>query len=248
MYFNKVFDGQEYSCTVIDATRYQYRRIDGTESEPRQCEGQPTLKWVEEEIHRAFLRDEMDPYYHRHQFAIDDLGDVADIRSYKMLVVLDEHGYMLGKISFYENDPALTLNVMYLYAFGDRRRANSKYSRDSHISSAYIIWYFAAALSQVLYGANGRLLITYPRSSIYKLLLNVGARLVGLSNNDDLIKASVNRCDKETHDILTAHYRLTISGIESDNDIESVGALFNAHELVTFIEIMEAKAANHRRS
>lgn len=222
MYSAATFDGKLYTAYIWTIGRnYQDRRPQDLTRTP--LTAQMTHTWLEAEFYKALQRDEMDPFYSENVGNRDALDDVSRLTRGTYVIVLDEEKNFFGKIEIMRKDAIRTLNSMYLYVSGDRRRLGRV---PGQTPSARIVWHFVAQLSCDIYGDLARILIPYPRTSIYKNLIRYGATFVTLVGN--MIDSTINPEDKlETHEILRKH----VSG-ELESEIENWGALFSAPQLL----------------
>lgn len=244
MTFFQTFDDQEYTCVPFDASvwefspAYQEYYENLKDNAPSKRPENLTLGWVVNEIGKAYSRDLSDSFYEKqsHREALDEVS----LPDKKMLLVFNEAGYLTGKIGYHDDSRSLTVNVMEIYVFGDRRRSIPRQSGSvrKYINGPYIIWYFVALFSKELYGNLGRVLVTLPRDTVFKYLYQAGAMFVEIEYTRPAIETRVKNFSIEYHKRYV-RFRMGIEMIEE----EWTGALFNAVDLARRIEEAEAQAA-----
>jgi len=245
MFSSKVFNRELYLAHVHEVTT-KYRlpwnsNVDKSAS-PGPFTGTITDEWLEPEIAKAYKRDEADPYYTGNPVNNDALEDVASTPEGSYIIVLTGDNRFFGKIRLWRNDADYTLNVMYLYVSGDNRRARTARQatvvppdEKQPIVSAGIMWYFAAQLSQELYGMLARVIIVYPREPIYKYLVRYGAVFVSLERRRELIDARISSGNSlETHGRIKRAILVVLGDVDAQigDGTEGCGALFAAPFLV----------------
>lgn len=245
----QIFDDQEYTFVVMDLSSWEevlepdysfvieeLRMLEDNRQRIRPKN--LTVKWVVEEIGRACSRDLTDSYYND-EVMLAFLEEVIYPRG-NALIVFNGRGHMVGKIEYFMNDEAMTLNVMGLYVFGDRRRSVQRNAVKQNINGAYLIWYFAGVFAKQLYGNLARVLVTFPRPVVDKHLYQVGARFVILKEPEsgEMIEHTVESCPISFH----KNYVRSIAGLSDDKlpNGESYGALMAAADLTRRIEETEA--------
>lgn len=207
-----------------------YLKID--DATPRKKPDVITYEWLEEELRRATVRDLKDDFYSKNEDMIDSLADVNRINVHPLILVFDNNGHLFGKVSYFENETDASLNIMYLYVLGDRRRRNHE-NRQKYINGAFIVWYFAAQMAKKLCGNLSKLLIVSPRDSITKYLEMLDVRYVEIvGEGRDLIKYRIGDTS------LVYHHR---------TDKSNTGALFYAPFLMMDIENLERSYVIKRR-
>jgi len=245
MTFFQTFDDQEYTCVPFDASEWKYTHEyheyyeNLKNNAPSKRPDELTLEWVADEIGKAYSRDMNDSFYNSLSYK-DGLGEVSTPTE-EMLLVFNEAEHLIGKISYYKDSRSLTLNVMQIYVFGDRRRSIPRESGPmrKYINGPYIIWYFVALFAKELYGNLARVLIPFPRDTVFKYLYQAGAMFVEIEDTRLLIDSCIKNFSIEYHKRYI-RYRM---GLESYDDVHSTGALFGAVDLARRIEEAEALAA-----
>lgn len=197
-----------------------------------------TDDWLSKELAVGYVQDSEDPYYENGpEVRMEGLAEVIHIDDGdQVLVIVDSKGKLFGKIHVNGLADTMTLNVIMLYALGDRRRRLDR--AKNHISSAYIIWYFAALYARKLYGVFARLMIVLPRTTIYKNILSAGALFVKL---DDSLKTNLEyRISKSNTPIFHVERMKRIHD-EDNTGYGTFGALFHVDNLRNFIEDEERR-------
>lgn len=248
--FSHTFDDQIYTCVPFNLDSYElpedfWRFIKEMEDdEPSVRPEELTVDWVADEILKACSRDMKDSFYTENQNNKDGLEDVV-IPEGDVLLIFNQAGYLVGKIRVHADTEANTLNVMYIYVFGDRRRSIPRQTGTArkYINGPYIIWYFVALFAKELFGNTARVLVTYPRDTVYKQLSQAGALFVKLGG-EGMITSRVEECSLEYH----KQYVDCVTNNGSRDDFDDTGALFNAIDLARRIEEFEAQAASLRRA
>jgi len=144
------------------------------------------------ELNRAYAKDVIDDFYVFDKENDDPsekdiklerangLEDVIFSPNGTILTVWNLVGELIGKIGIHFNDRDKTLNCMYLYVCGDRRRRIGKQTHRKHIHGAHLIWYFVARESFMRYGEGAKMLITYPRPTVLKYIDQLDGHYVEL--------------------------------------------------------------------
>jgi hypothetical protein len=196
---------------------------------PRKKSDEITDEWLAEEMLRAFSRDRQSRRYKESAIFRDGLEDVVVMNKCPMIIVFDEDGYFAGKICFFANEQAFTLNVMFLYGTNDR------YARgDRSISSAQLIWYVSASYAIKRLSPLARVLIVMPRDTIYGKLLALSCIMVELQKHRDLIVSSPIQSKNgwKEFDALTRSFMQRVVENEEAQREPDFGALFLARDLL----------------
>lgn len=249
MTFQQIFDDQVYTCTPFHMggwrlpPNYMRNRGNLIDTRPSVRPEILTPDWVADEIAKAFSRDLRDPFYENESY-MEGLYDSASPNEF-MLLVFNADDYLVGKIGFHEVPSALTLNVMMLYVFGDRRRSFEHVHSllRKNISGAYIIWYFAALYATERFGRIARLLMTYPRDIVFKQLYRAGATFVELEQTFDMIRSHIRNFSFRYHDLYIEHQ---LNPTNRERMDFHVGALFSCRELMERIDEFEELVASRR--
>lgn len=236
MFFMNSFDGGSYSAITVNfggtPKKYSWDEyLDVDDLRPRKRPDEITYEWVEEELRRAAARDMKDNFYLDNDQRMQSLGDVMWIYKYPLILVFDDNGYLYGKVSYFESEDDLSINIMYLYVFGDRRRRISN-RQNNFINGIFIMWYFAAQMSKKIYGNVGRVLVVLPRDTIYKYLNKLEARFVEIHGINDKIGDTSN----------FFHYR-----VQKNMGGMDFGALFSAPSVIVMIDQLEGACVINRR-
>lgn len=211
------FDGTIYTTAIDDETHYL-------------------------DIQLAYERDKADTYY-RYDPDTDQpedkaikaerlagLEDVVFATSDRTLVVRDVSGLFIGKIELYPNDCDKTLNCMYLYMSGDRRRRIGKQAVRCNLHGAHLMWYFVAREALRRYGEDASILVTYPRKTVLKYVIMLGGVFVPLRmDGEKAIESSVAKS------LVTHEYHIDAY----DKMASESGAFFRALLLTKMIESLE---------
>lgn len=243
------FDGETYTAITVNfkppeketMTLEAYMSL--KDKSPRKRPRVITYEWLDEEITRAVSRDIDDNFYGQGKMDIQALADVSEMRDCPMILVFDSNGYLHAKVCFHRNDKDMTLNIMFLYVFGDRRRRIAD-NRQFFINGPYIIWYFAACFAQEFYGNLARLMICTPLTSIFKYIERLEARYVKIldTGKNSFIKSRIVDASPRFHEMI----RRQIHVIPKDLD-EVFGALFAAPFMITIIDQLEKVCTINRR-
>ncbi len=173
------FNNSQYYA-YIHNVKQEYNRDDKNKKSHQIRVAPETLTddWLEEEISRAFVRDIKDPFYSENDNNMDALYDVTIVREGLNLIVLDENRHFFAKISIDRetNQDNFTVNTMYIYVSGDKRRKSDRSVKK--IPSASIVWYFVALYAQKIFGPIARVLIPYPRDLVYKYVIEYKSMFV----------------------------------------------------------------------
>lgn len=144
------------------------------------------------ELNRAYANDVVDDFYVFDQDKDDPsekemklerangLDDVIFSPNSTVLTVWNFVGELVGKIGIHFNDRDRTVNCMYLYVCGDRRRRIGKEKQRRYIYGAHLIWFFVAREAFMRYGEGSKVLITYPRPSVLKYINQLEGHYVEL--------------------------------------------------------------------
>ena len=261
MFAAKIFGEELYTAHVVDVENIIRFPEGFRDRSPVPFTTEVTNEWFSREVRKAYFRDLADQFY-ADEIRERGLEDVALIRQGLNLVVVTEDKNFFGKISIFPNDAHLTLNAVFLYVSGDRRRRTRPAQRTpSRTTSAGIVWYFVAQFAEQRYKAFARVLIPSPLPTIFKYLLQYEALFVeikvdtiretggaitvttGLTDVPDgwdYLRAKVSDMNSfEKQDRILRYIRETVAASEPDevdqSGIPSYGALFQASSLITRI-------------
>lgn len=165
------------------------------------------------------------------------------MRDGPMILVFDSNDHLHAKICYHRNDKSMTLNIMFLYVLGDRRRRIGN-NRQLFINGPYIIWYFAACFAREFYGNLARLMICGPLASIFKYIERLEARYVKIlgEGKNSYIKSPILDSSPRYHEMI----KKVIRGDGRDSD-ETFGALFATPSMIMDIDNLEKACVINRR-
>jgi len=250
MKFKHTFDEEEYTCEIFDNTKFEFDPKFFKRSGSNSPESRPNLltsEWVNNEIAKAYNRDSKKDFYND-QERKDGLDDVFAKSNDKLILVFNGKNELFGKINFYEEEKSLTLKVMYLYVFGDRReikKGKNILGENKFIKGSFIMWCFSSLYARELFGGLARMLICYPRDTIYKNLIQSDAYFVQMHFLGNF--AFENFYIKNSS--VSMHVRILqtiIKENEDDEIIGSFGALYSSEKLINYISKMERRLSSLR--
>lgn len=248
--FYHTFDDQKYTCVPFNLDSYEipddFWGVVNNIEDDKPCvrPEELTVDWVANEILKACSRDMKDSFYTENQNNMHGLEDVV-IPEGDVLLIFNQAGYLVGKIQVHADTKANTLNVMYIYVFGDRRRSIPRQtgSARKYINGPYIIWYFVALFAKELFGNTASVLVTLPRDTVFKQLSKAGALFVKLGGKG-FITSNVEDRSLEYH----KRYVEWMTNDGPHEGLDETGALFSAIDLARHIEDFEAQAATLRQA
>jgi hypothetical protein len=232
-----------YSYVIhrFDPTFNQRNSQSGVAMNARQRPNVLTDDWLSEELFRGMLRDLQTPYARDQSFK-EALEDAVTMLDGDCLFFFDHNDYLVGKINFLIDNVTRTINIMGLYAPSGRHRIKG-------VSYASLVWHIVASIAMTTFGESARVLMPYPRNTIYQRLLSMPCIMVHVITENNNLLASwatmikYKRNNMMIRDIMRRVVAGTYTRDESDDESDSIndiiadffearGALFVARDLI----------------
>lgn len=238
MFAAKVFNNE-----LCIAHIYENRRIlrpsknAPDDLDPTRLDGRITDDWLEQEINKAYWRDMEDNDFIRDASNYGALQEVTIVHPGVNIIILTGSDEFFGKIRVWRNDAQRTLNAVFIYASGDRRRSNRR-RISNYVSSIGIIWFFVAIQARNLYKQFARILIPRPLSPVHKAIVKYGGVFVELNGRSDVNlfdQTTIIGVSQETTLDLDANVKRSLApdyAGEEEYDVQNMGALFQASSIV----------------
>ena len=239
MFSAKFFDEELYSAYLIDVKHAIHYDENETPRivEPVPLTGEISDEWLSTEVHTAYWRDAFDPFYRDNEERMSGLEEVSVVRNEMHIVVVDADKRFFGKIQILPNDATLSVNALFLYVSGDRRRRTAALAEPrnpNRTPSAGIIWYFVAQFAEQRYKSLARVLIPSPLRTVTKYLVQYEATFVRIKAYDDMLYAVIST--KNTIKTQEAMMKRVVRSLNSPEPTRTnrypYGALFSASSLI----------------
>lgn len=184
--------------------------------------------WIRE-YQKALYRDQISSYYNSDRERMDDLEETYYINKGDIILVLDNDRHFLGKINYNYVDEKNLMRVMYLYVCGKRRDYFYEKNIKNYPRGAFIMWACAGVLAKGI-NLDSKVMITYPRYSIFKFLKQINAKFVFIEGPVLIESLPV----KSSKDELT---KLNKSIFEDDYESERIGAFIDLDNIFSALNL-----------
>lgn len=213
-----------YKIKINDTITFPYDNP-GMDLTPQRVNG---LNWLRE-YQKALYRDLLSPYYRSEQEKMDDLEETFSIIKGDIVIVLDTDGHFMGKINYNYHEAKNLVRVMYLYVCGKRRDYFYKNSIKNYPRGSFIIWACACILAKEI-DINSKVLITYPRNSIYKFLSQINAKFVFIEGSVLIENVPVKSSAAELEELNENIYK-------DDMIFDNVGAFIDLDNILSVLNL-----------